>query len=201
MKIAKLARSGLNYERFEKLIQIASSVTQIIYEWRIIPYNKIVPKKNESRDQVGGINFVGLNISQFDIVQNLKAFNTFPKTIRYELRDSGNIQGCVLNTRTLVFFSFYFITFNFFMLLLLNRPYKAVGTFRALPWYDQFCFFIGWIFKTILFFGLHIVKKKRKKIWNEFWKQEIFVLTCLILAKIDKLTSTCQIWTGKNFFV
>ena len=34
---------------------------------------------------------------------------------------------------------FYFITLNFFMLLLLHKPWKAVGNFRASPWYEQSC--------------------------------------------------------------
>ena len=42
---------------------------------------------------------------------------------------------------------FIFITFNLFMLLLLYRPEKAVGTFRASPWFEQ-CFFL--LSKTVM---------------------------------------------------
>ena len=34
---------GLNYALFEEFIHIAESVARIIYAWRIIPHNKIVP--------------------------------------------------------------------------------------------------------------------------------------------------------------
>ena len=42
-KLPNLPYSGLNYERFEVFVHNAESVTQIIYAWRIIPHNKIVP--------------------------------------------------------------------------------------------------------------------------------------------------------------
>ena len=42
-KLSNWPSSGLNYARFEEFIHIAESVTQIIYAWRIIPHNKIVP--------------------------------------------------------------------------------------------------------------------------------------------------------------
>ena len=41
-KLPKWPYFGLNYARFEEFIQIAESVSRIIYAWQIIPHNKLV---------------------------------------------------------------------------------------------------------------------------------------------------------------
>ena len=40
---SQAGHSGLSYLRLKEFIYNAESVTQIIYAWRIIPYNKIAP--------------------------------------------------------------------------------------------------------------------------------------------------------------
>ena len=47
-------------------------------------------------NQIGRIYFVRLTISHLDIVQNYTLSIFSPKNIRYELRDSRNIQGFAL---------------------------------------------------------------------------------------------------------
>ena len=75
-KLSNWPCSGLNYARSEEFLHIADSVTRNIYAWQIIPHNKIVPNWIEA-SWSDRIYFVRLNISYFDIVQNLKLFNFF----------------------------------------------------------------------------------------------------------------------------
>ena len=60
--------SGLNYARFEEFIHNAESVTRIIYAWRVIPHNKIVPKWIEASWLVVLISYDSINFHTWSLI-------------------------------------------------------------------------------------------------------------------------------------